>query len=518
MIAQVTQFLREHKSWIILAGILLLAAFLRLYRIADYMTFLGDEGRDVLAVKHILDGHITLLGPHSSAADFYYGPIYFYMIAPFLWLFRLDPVGPAVFIALLGIVTVWLVYFVGNKFFGAKAGLTAAALYTVSPVVIAYSRSSWNPNPLPFVALLTFFVLYLALIKPRWWKFGLVGFLLGIAIQLQYIALFLIAGISIYALVGTISTLGKKFILPLFQRWGLIFVGFLVGWSPFLAFEVHHNFPNLRTIFYFLLGKYDMNVPVHTTPFEQVHQAFFMLFGRLVTRFPQITVAHVQEKPETYAWYLATMLLGLVAVVVIWKIQDRLIKLFFLCWLIFGVGLFWFYKKDIYDYYLGFMFPLPFLLLGNVLRLPFTEKKLSVAKPLVVLLFLVLFTINLAGLPFRYEPNRQKQQVETISKFVLGKTNNKPFNFALITPGNSDHAYRYYFEILHHSPITIQNSVVDPERKTVTDQLLVVCEDIHCQPLGNPLFEVAGFGRAEIAGEWDVSVVKVYKLVHYHEK
>lgn len=510
--------LRKYRFLVLLGAIILLAAFLRLYRIADYMTFLGDEGRDVLAVKHILDGHITLLGPHSSAADFYYGPIYFYMIAPFLWLFRFDPVGPAVFIALLGIATVGLVYYVGKRFFGEGAGLSAAALYTVSPIVIAYSRSSWNPNPLPFVSLLTFFVLYLALVKPWWWKFGLVGFLLGIAIQLQYIALFLIFGIGIYTLVGTISTLQKKFLLPLLQRWGLMFGGFLVGWSPFLAFEVHHNFPNLRTIFYFLLGKYDTNVPVHSTPLGQVHEAFFMLFGRLVTRFPQITVAHVQDKPETYLWYLATMLLGLIAVIAIWKMQDRLVKLLFLCWLIFGVGLFAFYKKDIYDYYLGFMFPLPFLLLGNLIRLPFQEKKLSLAKPFVVLLFIGLFVINLLGMPFRYEPNRQKQQVETISKFVLSKTDNKPFNFALITPGNSDHAYRYYFEILGHSPVTIQNNAVDPGRKTVTDQLLIVCEDIHCQPLGNPLFEVAGFGRAEIAGEWDVSVVKVYKLVHYHGK
>lgn len=510
--------LRKYRYIVLLGIIILLAAFLRLYRIDDYMTFLGDEGRDVLAVKHILDGHLTLLGPHSSAADFYYGPIYFYMIAPFLWLFRFDPVGPAVFIALLGIATVWLVYYVSKRFFGEGAGLTAAALYTVSPVVIAYSRSSWNPNPLPFVSLLTFFVLYLALIKPRWWKFGLVGFLLGIAIQLQYIALFLIIGIGAYALAGTVSTLRKKFLLPLLQRWGLIFVGFLIGWSPFLAFEVRHNYPNLRTIFNFILGKYNTGVPANTTFFGQIHEGFFMLFGRLVTHFPQITVAHVQEKPETYLWYLVTMVLGIIAVIGIWKMQDRLVKLLFLCWLVFGVVLFGFYKKDIYDYYLGFMFPLPFLLLGNIFRLPFSEKKLSLARPLVVIVFVVLFAVNLAYMPFRFTPNRQKQQVETISKFVLSKTNNKPFNFALITPGNSDHAYRYYFEILGRSPITIQNDVVDPQRKTVTDQLLVVCEDIHCQPLGNPLFEVAGFGRAQIAGEWDVSVVKVYRLVHYQGK
>jgi hypothetical protein len=63
--------------------------------------------------------------------------------------------------------------------------------------------------------------------------------------------------------------------------------------------------------------------------------------------------------------------------------------------------------------------------------------------------------------------------------------------------------------------VTIENLAVDPLRKSVTDQLLVVCEDPTCQPLGNALWEIAGFGRAEIVGQWDVSVVKVYKLRHY---
>ena len=180
-----------------------MAAFLRLYRIADYMTFLGDEGRDVLTVKHILDGQFTLLGPRSSAADFYYGPIYFYMIAPFLFLFHYDPVGPAVFIGILGVITVFLLYKIGKEFFGSIAGLVAAALYAISPVIITYSHSSWNPNPLPFVSLLMLYTLYHGLKKPHWSRFGLVGFLLGIALQLQYIALFLVIIVGVYTTIGT---------------------------------------------------------------------------------------------------------------------------------------------------------------------------------------------------------------------------------------------------------------------------------------------------------------------------
>src|SRR5690242_2249800 len=81
------------KNNILLILILSLASFLRLYRIQDYMTFLGDEGRDVLVVYNILHGHFTLLGPTASVGGFFLGPIYYYFMTPFLWLFNYNPVG-----------------------------------------------------------------------------------------------------------------------------------------------------------------------------------------------------------------------------------------------------------------------------------------------------------------------------------------------------------------------------------------------------------------------------------------
>ena len=48
----------KRKEILLLILVLLLATYLRLYRISDYMTFLGDEGRDVLERKHtnVLNG------------------------------------------------------------------------------------------------------------------------------------------------------------------------------------------------------------------------------------------------------------------------------------------------------------------------------------------------------------------------------------------------------------------------------------------------------------------------------
>lgn len=517
MLPQIKKSFNRYISYIVLI-IVGLASFLRLYRISDYMNFLGDEGRDVLVVKHILEGHLTFLGPRSSAADFYYGPIYYYFITPFLWLFNYDPVGPAVFVAFLGIITVWLVYYVGNKFFGKTAGVIAAGLYATSPVIITYSHSSWNPNPLPLVSLIILFLSYQALAKPQAWKFGLIGILLGIALQLQYLALFLSLIVFVYISVGTIMTSHMTALISLIKRYLVIFVGFIVGWSPFLAFEVHHGFPNLRTIVLFLLGKIPSSALSHTTPSGQIYETFTKLFARLVTVYPLTDLSRVHDTNQLYIWYLLSLLLGLISVLGIIKIKDRLVKLLFIFWVVIGIGMFAFYKRSIYDYYLGFMFPLPFLLIGNAAVELYKLTKLRLLQLAVIMVVLFIFIFNLFYMPFRFEPNKIKNQVKTIAEIVISHADNKPFNFALITEGNSDHAYRYFMEVLGHKPVEMKNTLDDPERKTVTGQLMVVCEDLSCGPLGYSLFEVAGFGRAEIAGEWDGPHVKIFRLVHYAEK
>src|SRR3990172_670436 len=176
---------------VILLAIIILAAFLRLYRISDYLNFLGDEGRDVMVVRNILHGDLTFLGPRSSAGDFYLGPIYYYLMAPFLFLSNYHPVGPAIMDALFRIATVYLIFRIGSEFFGRKAGLIAALLYSISPLVIIHSRSSWNPNVMPFFSIAALYSAYKGIERKNFYLLGLSGVLLGIALQLHYLTIFL---------------------------------------------------------------------------------------------------------------------------------------------------------------------------------------------------------------------------------------------------------------------------------------------------------------------------------------
>jgi len=460
------------------------------------MVFLGDEGRDVLVVKRmIVDHKFTLLGPTASIAPFHLGPFYYYLMLPFLWIFNLDPVGPAVMVALFGIATVFLVYWVGKDFFNEKVGLLAASLYAISPLVIIHSRSSWNPNVLPFFSLLLIFFLKKAVEKKHWLYYLGVGILFGIAIQLHYLALFLGPVILTFLLIFSPFKKNFKFYL-------LVFFGFLIGWSPFLLFELRHQFVNLKNLYWFLSSGEKTGWDFHNfiTVVKKVLVDLFVLLLAGGNVF----------------WGKVFSLLLIFLAYLGWREgkSQKVFKNYFLLgiWLFWGAFLFGFFKGIIYGYYFTFMFVLPFLLIGLA-----TERMMKFGKIfcyIAGLLYCWIVILNIQKVPLRHSPNRQLEQTKSIARFVLKKTEGKPFNLALISRNNTDFAYRYFLEVWKKSPVVIEPPQIDPERETVTSQLFVLCEDKECQPLGHPLWEIAGFGMAKIEQEWEVCGVKIYKLVH----
>ncbi len=502
-------------SFIILLTILIVGTYLRLWRIADYMTFLGDEGRDVLVVKRmIVDHKFTLLGPTASVGGFFLGPIYYYFMVPALWISGLNPVGPAIMVALFGVATIFLVYVLGKTFFDKKAGLIAAALFALSPVVINYSHSSWNPNIVPFFASLLVLLLYKwnEIIQQKMssraksdlaWRsiqFGrllrhyvprnditmlfLTGAIMGIGLQLHYLFSFL----GVFSLIYLII-IRKKIN---WKELGIVFMGFIVLYSPFILFELRHNFTNTQMILKFVFTSSDTGFSLYNF-FHNIFDIIWRLFFRLVADNNNIL----------------SIVVLLVSGLGILKTKNKLLLL----WLAVPLILFGFYKKPIYDYYFGIFFPVPFLLFGWGISNLLNRKATVVV---AVVIFSLLVYKNWEARPFKFEPNRQLFQTQSVAEFILEKAGGKPFNFALITGHNSDHAYRYFFEINNNPARVIENAQVDPERKTVTNQLLVICELVQCQPLGSSLWEVAGFGRGDIVGHWKVSVLDVYKLKHYN--
>ena len=490
--------LREMIGLLMILGI---GAFFRFYRIREYLVFLGDEGRDMLVAKRMLtELRPVLLGPITSVGGMYLGPMYYYFMTPFVWLFGYDPVGPAIMVALIGIATIFLVYKTGKDFFDTPTGLISALLYATSPLVIIYSRSSWNPNVLPFFAILTVYFLLDIYVHKRIEKIFFVGLTLGIAIQLHYLSLILFA-LTFVVLVLSRSVLTIKRIIQLV-------IGFLITFSPFILFELRHSFPNTRTLLQFVTKSGNDSTFAFRSFFDRFISTSVRLFERLIT-----------VEPGVYAVFSILCVSICIGGLYIFK-KYRKSKTavvvppglpIIVMWLGIGIFAYSFYQGAVYDYYLTPVFAAPILLTGFVLS--FIYRSHILGKGLVFCVVGLLLFSHMKHSPHRIEPNNLVNQTESIARFVYEKAEEKPYNFALIAAGNSDHAYRYFLELWGNPPVTIINEVDDPERSSLTPQLLIVCEDKQCQPLGHSKWEIAGYGSAEVAGAWDLELVKVIRLV-----
>lgn len=475
----------------ILLLVIIAAIFFRFWHIRDYVVFLGDEGRDMIVIHKIFtEASLPFLGPTASVGGFYLGPIYYWMAAPFLALAKFDPVGPAYFVAAIGVATVYLLYKFLKDSVGFWPAILASSLYATAPLIVRYSRSSWNPNPLPFFALLAMYLVYLGIRHRKIAYFLFAGFCLGIIVQLHYLASILVA---IFALI--------IFLSANFKKWPKIilvsFCGFLITFSPFLLFEIKNGFPNFQTILEFVTR--GTTLGYKTTNFVW-----------LVSNMGNILIEELTGLRGTIVTKLAFWVLAGGGFFGLYKYRKKTDKK-----LVFKIAIIWFvgglvglrfYAGQIFDYYFGFMFPTPFLLAGLVIYLVWQNFYGRILSTAITIFALIFFVSN--GF-WRHPPNRLIDQTAHVANFVIEKSQGQPFNFALISPHNSDHAYRYFLEIKGHQPTELET--------LVTEQLLVVCEAKKCAPLGHPIWEIAGFGRAEIAGEWELENIgiRVFKLIHW---
>lgn len=494
MLFSLSKYIRAHRlETIIFVSIIALSALLRLYNIRNTVVFLGDEGRDALVVKRIIvDGKFTLLGPTASVGGFYLGPIYYYFMVPFLYLWNLDPVGPAVMVALMGTATVAILYGLNRAWFGPFAASITSLLYATAPGIIRFSRSSWNPNPMPLFSLICISSLHYALTRKRISLAVIAGASFGIAVQLHYLGLAL--GIIMAAL--TLLHLKKQFWLKFaFAQ----FIGFLIGASPFVAFEVRHGFPNTKTILEFVTRNGQTTGPRSLNP-------LWLIFEITRFNFESVLGSHFASIAPTLSWiFLALILAAVITLVRKRGLRDPLTITILTFWTLGTVGL-GLYRGQLHYHYFEYLFPAPFLVMGLLLA-PFK----SLPPKILIALATITTCVWLVIQAPTWEPgSRLIEQTQRISHQALELTSSKPFNFALIAQGNSDHAYRFFFEVTGRKPIALEDEV--------TDQLIVICElkPEECMPLGHPLWEIAGFGRAEIVSSQVVYPhITIIRLIHH---
>jgi len=372
---------KHHREKILLIGIVVLAAFLRLYNIEAKMRFIWDEARDMTAIHHMLvNRDLTLFGPFNEIAgkkDFF-GVFHYYLMAPALWLAHYNPVGPAIFTAVLGIFSVGFLYWLTKRYYSTRVSLAVTALYAVSPLVAYQVSWPWNPNTTPFFALL--FLICLQMLKRHKrvaWSL-LAGFLLGLLFQLHYFTI----ALGLAWLLTMVKSLNRQSLGRKIRHWLFFVSAFMLPNLTFVIFDVTHEYFYWNILKASLIGGTEQQYllpsiqslllsPAHYT--HVVIQGLFALSPSILTIL--LTVAFS-------VWWLKHLLAS----------QPTLFGWFSISWL--GIlGLTWLFPLTIDDYhsnYLWFGF-----IIFLVLLIEKTTKRVSrFAFPLMIVLLTIYFVLH----------------------------------------------------------------------------------------------------------------------------
>lgn len=482
---------------LVLIFILLVGAFLRLYKISEYMTFLADEGRDVLLVRKLVtEGDLIFVGPGTSIGTMYLGPLYYYMMAPALFLSRLSPVGPSIMVALLGVATIFLVWKVAREWFGQIPAALSAILYATSSVVIIFSRSSWNPNIMPFFALLSLYSIWKVYETQKYWWLVVLGISFAAVLQSHYLGLILIPVIFAFWLMTIKLIKNQKTEMSKFIKFSIAgFIGFILLMVPLILFDFKHDFRNFHAMINFASGSKENYSPTLENTISKTLPMFKLVTTRLfVPKFPVVGLA------------LSILLLLGLLITFLKKNSPQILLI--ILWLVFGVIGLALLRQDVYDHYFGFLFPMPFLLLAGIMQ--------NLNKKIVIGVGAILLLFNMFSLPILGAPNMQYPRSVLIAQKILEEAKGEKFHLAAIAETNNRDTYLYNLT-LWGAPVVD----IDPQNfdNTLVDQLFVICEKVpsECDPTHDPSSWITSFGWSRIENSWQVWGYTIYKLVHSEE-
>lgn len=483
----IVRFLLKNKLFLL---IILCAVFVRLFRIGEYSMFLADQGRDAIIIKRIVTfEHFPAIGPPSSIGQVYLGPFFYYLMAPFLLLSRLQPVGLAVGEAVISIVGLVFAYIIVKRHLGDKIALVFLVLSSFSFELVRSARFAWNPNPLPYFAFATLYFLYLATTTKKWYHALLFGIFFALCFQLHHLAAFMALPI---VLTYIISLVRDRKIIPTIHSIAVSLVGFILVSSPLIIFDLKHGFINTKNLISLFTKQ---NLVAGGSPISRLLDA-----NRAFVSFTsQISVG-------TISAFIVTICIVAAACFLLSRLKKH--SLFIIIHVLNSalfVYLFSLLSSPRYPHYYGVAYLSFFLLIAFVLVKLF-EKRYFFAVYIILAAYLLL---NIPRYDFVYgPPGNQMKYAQVVANSIVPHLGNKPFNFATYPiEFTSEETFLYYLEIAGHP-------AANRAAHEVTNQMYVLCDRGKCDILHTKSWNIDMFGPAKIDTMWEVERIRVFRLIH----
>jgi 4-amino-4-deoxy-L-arabinose transferase-like glycosyltransferase len=232
-------------KWLLV--ILIVGLFFRLYNFEKSFYFAHDQDLYSWIAKDIVvNHHLRLVGQLTSVDGVFIGSFYYYLMAAFYFVFKMNPLSACIPLTIIGLFSIWSIYWVVSSNFGKKCGRISAYIYAISFGIASFDRWSVPTQP-TLVWSIWFMAVILALGKGNLKYLPLYGFLCGFVWQL-HIALLPILPIPIVAYIigkNKINLLWDKKYIKVVLLSILIFA---VTLSPFVVFELKHNFLQIKSM------------------------------------------------------------------------------------------------------------------------------------------------------------------------------------------------------------------------------------------------------------------------------
>ncbi len=253
------------KNYFLLILVICVSLFLNLYRVGELTLFIGDQGRDFLVARNaLLNMSIPLVGIPSSISWLHQGPLSIYLIILAMAVGGISVTPPAVLFGILGAVSTFLVYkFTAETFESSSKGLYAALFFATSPLQIINSRMPYHTSPIPFFAVIFFWLLYLAFKNPgKYIFFLLLSFGLILQVELSNAVLVVPLVVLWWRIRGMLDV--KKYIRGL--------TGLVIGIFPFLLYDFSNRFIQTGGFALWIINRVRLFLGLASSDERTIHQ------------------------------------------------------------------------------------------------------------------------------------------------------------------------------------------------------------------------------------------------------
>jgi 4-amino-4-deoxy-L-arabinose transferase-like glycosyltransferase len=425
-------------TYVLVFLIVVMAAFLRFWRIDGMFHFMGDEGTQTQATWNLIHGHLPLLGPSLSIGSMHLGPLFYYIEALPLALSGGSPVGPTVMVGLFGVAAVVVLFFYLRERLGSYPAAGAAAAMGASFLMVEYSRRPWNPTPTPFFTLVLFWSLILWKRRSSKWSI-LTSVTLACLLQLQPVNIFLVPLVIVFIVWARPP-------MPGWITLGIAALVFVFISSPLIAYDLTHQFSNTRAWISALVGGKSHAARRQASSLKLLFNLFNRAYG-----LPWLPVTTVLT---------AAVLIAAIGASFMKRAEEDTnweVRLPLLLLIIGAIGL-QVYHKEVFEQYMVCLFVIPFIFLGAMLSYLMRSRPGQIAAALLVLALVGIgvrnswtysFVTPKITVPDAAVTRNDLQDDDTyahvlkVDNTIVGWAGGRPFSLKMASYLNSPQGYSY---------------------------------------------------------------------------